>query len=71
MPATSATGARVSGLKNSRIILPEESMSMSLIICAVMVVPILAPITMLTACLRSRIPALIKPTVNTIVAVEL
>ena len=71
IPTTSATGARVSGLKNSRIILPEESISISRIICAVIVVPILAPITILTACFRFSIPALINPTVKTIVAVEL
>ena len=32
IPATRATGARVSGLKNSRIMLPDESISISLII---------------------------------------
>ena len=71
IPTTVASGANVSGLKNSSIILPEESISISLMICAVIVVPMLAPITMLTACLRFRIPALIRPTVRTIVAVEL
>ena len=51
--------------------LPDDSISISRIICAVTVVPMLAPITILTACLRLRIPAPISPTVRTIVAVEL
>ena len=35
------------------------------------VVPIFAPMTMLTACRRFKMPAPMRPTVRTIVAVEL
>ena len=38
------------------------------VICAVMVVPIFAPIMMLVACLSVIIPALTKPTTITVVA---
>ena len=40
-------------------------------ICAVTVVPILAPMTMDTACFRFSTPAPIRATVRTMVAVEL
>ena len=49
MPRISAIGASVSGLKNVRMELPELSISISRIICAVAVVPMLAPMTILTA----------------------
>ena len=71
MPAISARGARVSGLKNTRTELPLVSRSIRRMICAVTVVPMLAPSTMLTAWRRFRIPAPIRPTVSTMVAVEL
>ena len=70
IPTTSAIGARVEGLKNSRIALPDESISIRRIICAVTVVPIFAPRTIHTACLRFKTPAVISPTVITIVAVD-
>ncbi len=44
-----AIGARKSGLKKERIEPLPDSISISRMICAVTVVPILAPITMLTA----------------------
>ena len=71
IPKISATGAKKSGLKNARIEPLPDSISIKRIICAVTVVPMLAPITILTACFKFKIPAPIKPTVNTIVAVEL
>ena len=49
MPMMSARGARVEGLKNSSTMLPPDSMSMSRMIWAVMVVPMFAPMTMLMA----------------------
>ena len=49
MPIMSAAGARVEGLNISSTTFPPDSISMSLMICAVIVVPILAPITMLIA----------------------
>ena len=66
-----ASGASVVGLKRSTNEPPVESISIKRMICAVTVVPMLAPRTMLTDCFRSRMPAPIRPTVKTIVAVEL
>ena len=71
IPMTSATGARVSVSNSQRNQFVPASMSDRRIICAVTVVPILAPITMDTACLRFRTPAPISATVRTMVAVEL
>ena len=71
IPIINAIGASVSGLKKLRMDPSDDSISIKRIICAVTVVPILAPKTILTACLRFRTPAPIRPTVRTIVAVEL
>ena len=71
MPTMAASGASVVGLNNSIRTFPLEFRSIKRMICAVMVVPILAPKTILTDCFRLRIPAAIRPTVSTIVAVEL
>ena len=70
MPIMSAAGARVEGLKISRTMLPPDSKSMRRMIWAVTVVPMLAPMTMLMACLSVRIPAARRPTVRTMVAEE-
>ena len=69
-PAIRAIGASEEGFSSSSRALPEESMSISRMIWAVTVVPMLAPITMLTACRRLRMPAAIRPTVSTMVALE-
>ena len=71
IPAISASGARVEGLKNSSRTLPPASISIRRMIWAVTVVPMFAPMTMLTACRRFKMPAPMRPTVRTIVAVEL
>ena len=70
MPIMSAAGARVEGLKISRTMLPPDSMSMRRMIWAVIVVPMLAPMTMLMACLSVSMPAARRPTVRTMVAEE-
>ena len=49
IPAISAMGASVSGLKKTRMEPPDVSISIRRMICAVTVVPMLAPITILTA----------------------
>ena len=59
------------GLNTSRNTAPLEFISIRRIIWAVMVVPMFAPSTMLIDCLRFSMPALRRPTVSTIVAVEL
>ena len=51
--------------------LPADEPESRLRICAVMVVPMLAPMMMPTACLRVIMPALTKPTTITVVPVEL
>ena len=71
MPAISAIGARLSDLKKYRMLDDPALTSISLIICAVIVVPTLAPSTIPIDCLNVRKPAPTRPTVSTIAAVEL
>ena len=71
IPPSTASGANVEGLNISRNTAPLEFISIRRIIWAVMVVPMFAPRTMLIDCLRLSMPAPIRPTVSTIVAVEL
>ena len=70
MPTISAAGARVEGLNISSTMLPPDSMSMRRMICAVTVVPMFAPMTMLMAWRRVSMPAASRPTVRTMVAEE-
>ena len=72
IPAKRATGAKVSVSKshNSQF-WPSLSTKAKVVIQAVIVVPILAPITMETACRKVRTPAPIRATARTMVAVEL
>ena len=71
MPATKAMGAKVSVSNSHSRKLPSDSMELSRMIWAVTVVPMLAPMTMDTACFRFSTPAPIRATVSTMVAVEL
>ena len=72
MPQSTASGASVEGLNISRDAPRSlEFISIRRIICAVTVVPMFAPMTMLMDWRRLSIPALKRPTVSTIVAVEL
>ena len=71
MPQSTASGASVEGLNISMNAAPLEFISIRRIICAVTVVPMFAPMTMLMDWRRLSIPALKRPTVSTIVAVEL
>ena len=54
----------------SSTMLPPDSMSMRRMICAVTVVPMLAPMTMLMAWRRVSMPAASRPIVSTMVAEE-
>ena len=71
MPRNSAIGANVSVSKNHSSQLPPPSIKARLVIQAVTVVPIFAPITIATACFSVNTPAPISATARTIVAVEL
>lgn len=71
MPQSTASGDSVEGLNISMNAAPLEFISIRRIICAVTVVPMFAPMTMLMDWRRLSIPALKRPTVSTIVAVEL
>ena len=71
IPKNRAIGANVSVSNSHRKKLPPPYIKARLVIQAVMVVPIFAPITMETACFRVNTPAPINATAKTIVAVEL
>ena len=71
MPTIRAKGARLSDLKKYRMLLFPASTSIRRMICAVMAVPTLAPRTIPTDCRKVRNPAPTRPTVSTMVAVEL
>ena len=69
MPAIARTGEKVSGLKSVRMVCP-SSIPARLKSHDVIVVPILAPIIMPTACSNCISPELTKPTTITVVAEE-
>ena len=71
IPIINAIGASVFGLKKVKIDPPDVSISINRIICAVTVVPMLAPIITPIDCLRDIIPEFTKPTTITVVADEL
>ena len=72
IPMNSAMGANVSVSKShSSQLSPLDSRKARVVIQAVMVVPMLAPMTMDTACFRFSTPAPIRATARTMVAVEL
>ena len=70
MPRIKARGARVEGCKKRRNEVPEASMSSRRMIWPVTVVPTFAPTIMPRDWRRVRIPALTRPAVITMVAVE-
>ena len=71
MPINNAIGARVSVSNSHSSQLSPASRKARFVSHAVMVVPMLAPRTMETACFNVRTPAPIKATARTMVAVEL
>ena len=71
MPIVSARGARLSDLKKYRMLVEPACRSMSRMIWAVIAVPTLAPRTIPIDWWNERNPAPTRPTVRTIVAVEL
>ena len=71
IPMISASGARLSDLKKYRKLEVPALTSIRRMIWAVMLVPTLAPSTIPTDCRKVRKPAPTRPTVRTIVAVEL
>ena len=71
MPMIAAIGASVEGLKIFNQEEASPSISSSRMICAVTVVPTLAPRMIPIDCLSERMPAPTRPEVRTMVAVEL
>ena len=71
IPAISDIGARLSALKKYKKLVVPADTSMSRMIWAVMAVPTFAPSTIPTDCLKDNSPAPTRPTVRTMVAVEL